>query len=49
MKHALKSRACEQMSGLIFPGDIVLKVNGKAVSGLDNPEEVSVFIDAAFV
>lgn len=30
----------EQMSGLILPGDILLKVNGKAVSGLDNPEEV---------
>ena len=45
----LKSCACEQTSGLISPGDILLKVNGKAVSGLDNPEEVTAWIDAVFV
>jgi hypothetical protein len=29
------------MSGLILPGDVLLKVNGTAVSGLANPEEVA--------
>jgi hypothetical protein len=35
------------MSGLILPGDILLKVNGTAVSGLDNPEEVAASTNSA--
>jgi len=40
----LKEGGFAQMSGLIAPGDILLKVDGKSVSNLENPEEVALLI-----
>ena len=40
----LKDGGFAQTSGLISPGDILLKVDGKSVSGIENPEEVALLI-----